>query len=91
MIINLISFIRLVSELYSGALVIYALLSWFPGAYDSSLGRFLSKICDPYLRIFDRLNLNFGGISFSIMVALLALNFGTEFVVRLIVKLYYIF
>ncbi|MGO0289986.1 YggT family protein, partial [Enterococcus faecalis] len=26
-------------QIYSGLLVIYALLSWFPGAYDSAFGR----------------------------------------------------
>ncbi|HCS98851.1 MAG TPA: YggT family protein, partial [Enterococcus faecalis] len=34
--------------MYSGLLVIYALLSWFPGAYDSAFGRLLSRICEPY-------------------------------------------
>lgn len=73
----LVILIKLV-DIYSGALVIYALLSWLPGGYESSFGRFLGKICEPYLQWFDRLNLNFGGISFSIMIAILVLNMGTR-------------
>lgn len=60
--------------MYSSLLLIYALLSWFPGAYDSSLGRFISKVCEPYLRLFDRLNLRIGMISFNILVAIIVLN-----------------
>ncbi|QIL46949.1 YggT family protein [Vagococcus coleopterorum] len=85
---NLIQLINLAVEIYSAALIVYALLSWFPGAYDSAIGRFLSKICDPYIQIFERLNLNFGGISFSIMVALFALYFGQAVIVKLLIKLF---
>lgn len=60
--------------MYSSLLLIYALLSWFHGAYDSSLGRFISKVCEPYLRLFDRLNLRIGMISFNILVAIIVLN-----------------
>ena len=30
-------------------LVVYALLSWFPGAYDTSLGRIIRQIVQPIL------------------------------------------
>ncbi|WEG73864.1 YggT family protein [Vagococcus intermedius] len=82
MLYTLVNFIAFLSELYSGALVIYALLSWFPGAYDSAIGRFLASICEPYIRIFDRLNLNIGGIGFSIMIAVIVLNFGTRILIN---------
>lgn len=71
-------------DLYTGALVIYALLSWLPGGYESAFGRFLAKICEPYLQIFDRLNLNIGGISFSIMIAIMVLNLGSRMIVRIL-------
>ena len=38
-------------------LVVYALLSWFPGAYDTSLGRIIRQIVQPILAPFRRLNL----------------------------------
>lgn len=75
-------------DLYTMALVVYALLSWFPGGYQSSIGRFLARICEPYLSIFDRLNLNIGGISFSIMIGIMVLNFGSRVLVKLIIGIF---
>ena len=46
-------------------LVVYAFLSWFPGAYDTSLGRIIRQIVQPILAPFRRLNLAFAGIDFS--------------------------
>lgn len=72
-------------NIYSGLLIIYALLSWFPGAYESKLGRLLSRICEPYLSLFDRFNLNFGMVSFNIMFAIIVLNLaagGLEIIIK---------
>ena len=33
-------------------LVIYALLSWFPGAYDTALGKTIRQIVQQFLRHF---------------------------------------
>ena len=57
-------------------LVVYALLSWFPGAYDTSLGRIIRQIVQPILAPFRRLNLTFAGIDFSIIAIILLLNFS---------------
>lgn len=57
-------------------LVVYALLSWFPGAYDTSLGKIIRQIVNPILAPFRRLNLVFAGIDFSIIVIVLLLNFS---------------
>ena len=84
MIYKLAAILSRASEIYTGALVIYALLSWFPGGYESAIGRFLAKICEPYLSIFDRLNLNVGGISFSIMIAIIVLNVGTKVLLEML-------
>ncbi|AQW22284.1 YggT family protein [Lentilactobacillus curieae] len=54
-------------------IVIYALLSWFPGAYDSAIGRFLAKIVEPYQSLFNFAS--FGMLSFAPVVALLVLYF----------------
>lgn len=64
-------------QIYSGILVIYALLSWFPGAYDSFLGKIISRICEPYLNLFDRLNLNIGMVSFNVMIGIIVLNLAS--------------
>ena len=57
-------------------LVVYAFLSWFPGAYDTSLGRIIRQIVQPILAPFRRLNLTFAGIDFSIIAIILLLNFS---------------
>lgn len=47
--------------------MVYALLSWFPGGYQSGLGRLLAKICEPYISLFDRLPLRIGPLDFTIL------------------------
>lgn len=61
--------------IYSYALIIYILMSWFPGARDSQFGYFLSKICEPYLEPFRRIIPPLGMIDISPIVALLVLNY----------------
>ncbi|WP_419883769.1 YggT family protein [Peribacillus sp. B-H-3] len=63
-------------EFYSMALVIFILMSWFPRAYETWVGRFLSKICEPYLEPFKRFIPPIGMIDISPIVALLVLQFA---------------
>ncbi|WP_186577540.1 YggT family protein [Aquibacillus kalidii] len=67
-----------VIEIYSFALIIYILMSWFPGARESSIGRFLESICEPYLEPFRKIIPPIGGmIDISPIVGLLVLQFAT--------------
>lgn len=75
--------------IYSFVLVVYALLSWFPNAYNSAFGRFIVRISEPYLRIFQRLPLHIGMIDFSVVVALLVLDFGGSLILRLLMTIAY--
>ncbi|NQD68253.1 YggT family protein [Bacillus haikouensis] len=61
-------------QLYSWALIIYILMSWFPNARESSIGQFLSKICEPYLEPFRRFVPPLGMIDISPIVAFIVLN-----------------
>lgn len=73
-------FVKLLSDavyLYTILLVIYALLSWF-GRYQSAFGRFLAKVCEPYLSLFDRLKLSFAGIDFTIAFAIIVLQLASQ-------------
>ncbi|WP_271497920.1 YggT family protein [Enterococcus sp. 5H] len=76
-------------QVYSGLLIIYALLSWFPGAYDSTLGRLISRICEPYLRLFDRLNLRIGMVGFNVMIAIIVLNLAASALARILQSILY--
>ncbi|QCI87388.1 YggT family protein [Vagococcus zengguangii] len=80
----MITVLRNFVSIYSTCLVLYALLSWFPGGYQSKFGQFLTRICDPYLKIFDRFNLSIGGISFNIVVALFVLQFIERILIRIL-------
>lgn len=62
---------------YSYALIIYILMSWFPGARESSIGQILGKICEPYLEVFRKFIPPLGMIDFSPIVAIFSLQFAT--------------
>jgi len=63
-------------QLYQIALVVYILMSWFPGAYNPAVGRFLGRICEPFLSIFRRFIPAIAGIDFSPIIAFLVLEFA---------------
>ncbi|MBM7647205.1 YggT family protein [Bacillus ectoiniformans] len=65
-------------EIYSWALIIYILMSWFPNARESSIGQFLTKICEPYLEPFRRIVPSIGMIDISPLVAFFVLNLATR-------------
>ena len=76
-------------DLYTTLLVIYALLSWFPGGYQSKFGQLLSKICEPYLSIFDRVKLQFGPVDFTILFAVLVLQLASQALIRILLFFVY--
>lgn len=61
-------------RIYSWALIIYILMSWFPNARETSIGQFLSRICEPYLEPFRRFVPSIGMIDISPIVAFIVLN-----------------
>ena len=74
---------------YSLAIVIYVFMSWFPGAYQSALGRWLRQICEPYLQLFNFIP-PIMGLSFAPLVALIALRFihiGLLFVLEMLLRI----
>lgn len=83
---DLIYLLLRVIEVYSVCLGLYALLSWFPGGYDNFFGQLLARICEPYLRLFDRLNLNFGGIGFTVIAAIFVLNIVSRVLAELLFR-----
>ena len=88
MIILLIRLVDSVFNIYSMVLVIYALLSWLPGAYDSQLGQIIIKISKPYLDFFDRYIPPIGGISINVMIAIFVLQLIRNGVMGLLFRLF---
>ncbi|MGD6871668.1 YggT family protein [Sutcliffiella horikoshii] len=73
------TFFNLLDQLvfiYTIALIIYIFMSWFPGARESSFGRILGKICEPYLDMFRRIIPPLGMIDISPIVAIFVLRYA---------------
>ncbi len=61
--------------IYTYLIIIYILMSWFPGARDSQFGYYLGRIVEPFLEPFRRLIPPIGGmIDISPIFALIVLR-----------------
>ncbi|MGM8364210.1 YggT family protein [Virgibacillus sp. W0181] len=70
---QLYNILSIALEIYSFALLIYILMSWFPGARESAFGNFLGRICEPYLEQFRKFIPPIGMIDISPIVAIFVL------------------
>ncbi|KRN25578.1 YggT family protein [Lacticaseibacillus camelliae] len=59
--------------IYMLAMVVYVLMSWFPGAWQSRFGQWLGRIVNPFLNVFDFIPPIFG-IDFSPLIAFFVLD-----------------
>ena len=80
--IFLIRFIQNATDIYSWILVAFALLSWFPNAYETTLGRLLTSLVKPILQPLRRLPLSIGGLDFSVWVAVLLVHLLGNYLIR---------
>lgn len=80
--IFLIRFIQNAATIYSWILVAFALLSWFPNAYNTALGRLLTSLVKPILQPLRRLPLSIGGIDFSVWVAVILVHLLGNYLIR---------
>lgn len=74
-------------QIYQWILIIYALLTWLPGASESKFGQLINRLARPYLDIFDRVIPPLGPISFNVIIALIVLNLIQRGVIWLLVQL----
>lgn len=78
-------------SIYRTLLLIYFLMSWLPGAYQSKPGQILMRICEPYVGFFRQFIPPIGMISLAGLVALLSLNLvqnGVIVVFRFLIRLF---
>lgn len=69
------SIIIFAMNIYSYMLIIYILMSWFPGARESQFGQFLATICEPFLEPFRKIIPPIGGmIDISPIAAIFSLQ-----------------
>lgn len=69
-------------DIYSLILLAFAVMSWFPGAYESSLGRWIVALVKPVLSPLQRLPLQIAGLDLSVWVAIVLVRFLGENLVR---------
>lgn len=69
-------------DIYSLILVVFAVMSWFPGAYESSLGRWIVALVKPVLAPLQRLPLQIAGLDLSVWLAIVLVRFLGENLVR---------
>lgn len=74
-------------RVYSFILVVYALLSWFPGAYQTSFGQLILRIVEPVLKPFQCFNLQFAGIDWTVLVVIFLLNFVSGIILNALLLL----
>ena len=72
--IFLIRLIQNAVSIYSIILVAFALLSWFPNAYESQLGRLVIRLARPVIEPLRKLNLQFAGLDWTILIVIFLLN-----------------
>lgn len=73
--------------LYSYALIVYILMSWFPGARESQFGYFLGRLCEPYLDQFRKFIPPIGMIDISPIAAIFTLQLARIGLVQLFVMI----
>ncbi|HJV44804.1 MAG TPA: YggT family protein [Bacillota bacterium] len=79
--------IRFAIQIYTFMIFGYILMSWIPQLRDSSLGDFLSRLVDPFLRPFKQLIPPVGMMDISPVVAIFTLNFAEDGLIYLLNKL----
>ena len=72
---------------YSFLVLAYCILTWIPmrqGGLLQDIGAVLDRIVGPYLNFFRRFIPPMGGIDFSPVIAIIALNLIERFVINLV-------
>ncbi len=73
---------------YETLILVYVLMSWFPirqGGLVYDIAMVLRSVCEPWLGIFRRFIPPFGGIDFSPVIAILALNAAARLLIGILV------
>lgn len=69
--------------IYTYALIVYILMSWVPSIQQSSFGKFLGRICEPYLEPFRKIIPPLGMIDISPIVAIFVLQLAMKGIISL--------
>lgn len=68
---------------YFYCMMLYAFMSWVPSARRSRIGYFLASIIEPVITPLRRLPLQFGGLDFSVFLAMVLIEFVQTLLTRI--------
>lgn len=74
-------------EIYSYALLIWVIGSWFPQFTSSKFYQYLDRIVYPYAKVFRNIIPPLGGFDFSVIIAFLTLSFAQRIIANLLTPL----
>lgn len=81
----LITIIRIAFNVYYVLIIISVFLSWFRLPSNNFIVSFIRDTTDPFLNFFRRLlPLNFGGLDFTPIIALIALQILESILIRIL-------
>lgn len=87
-LLDLWQVITWVIYIYSLIIVIYCIMTWVPALINSAVGRFFSRLVDPYLQLFRDLfekifhRVDVWGLDFSPVLGLLVIYLLENYVLR---------
>lgn len=85
---SIAQFVSTLVNFYEMLILIYILLMWFPireGSLVHDIGLVLQSLCEPFLGFFRRFIPPVGGLDFSPVIAVIALNLVAQLVIGIIV------
>ncbi|WP_347550420.1 YggT family protein [Pseudalkalibacillus hwajinpoensis] len=81
---NIASILLGAIQIYTWILIIYIFMSWIPNARESSIGKMIASVAEPYLAPFRKIIPPIGGmLDISPIVAIFALQFAQYGIVAL--------
>jgi YggT family protein len=87
----LLNIVQAILSVYWYLLVATAVISWIPDLAETQLGQFLTKLTDPYLRLFRRFipGIQLGGVvlDLSFIVAVIVYYFVEQGVMTVLIAL----
>lgn len=81
MIQTILSVIAALLSLYTLLCLASVIMTWIPGAKFTKVGRFISRLCDPYMNFFSRKGLfRLGNVDFSPIISLGLLSLASTII-----------
>lgn len=67
-------------QVYSNILLVFALMSWFPRAYETKIGQIIIWLVRPIIKPFRNFRLTFAGMDFTIIGIIIVIDILSHFI-----------